>query len=508
MKDKIDIKRVMFILLLTTLLADTFGQKTQDIGHVTGYNAKLTLSFEDDVKLDTLVLSFWPIVSVIKANNPSQVIPVISDRHNNFTFNIAMPVQSGYVSIRHWIYKNGEKYFEDSFLSLYLLEAGDDVVMKINNLKSGLIEERNIKLHSKFEAFFYGSGAEKYSIRDKIEKEIYAQGEDDSVLLDEHLNFLEDSYLIKTLNSKTLYLDSVKDKLSGLAYSVLKADIIGKAERDILRNLLSKNKMGVTKVINGYENHINTSINSTIPDTIKSYSYFYSLFWNDYNMALYKQHCLDKHTLTAFYQYVKEHNIGILREKMMTMAILHSNKADDEIKELLKDAVAFVKTKGYANQLADLSEKNKSNYAYNFDLPDVKGNRISLKQFRGKVVFMDYWFTGCTGCSHYYLNHLKQIEEEFKDNDGIVFITISSDVNRSGWVNSINSGKYTSTHIFNLFTEGLGTKHPVIYQYNFAAGPTPLVIDKNGKIISFNEPILRNAETLKKFLFEAINSGK
>src|SRR4030042_4756738 len=39
-----------------------------------------------------------------------------------------------------------------------------------------------------------------------------------------------------------------------------------------------------------------------------------------------------------------------------------------------------------------------SQTAPNFSLEDLNGKKVDLKQFRGKVVFLNFWQTGCGPC--------------------------------------------------------------------------------------------------------------
>ena len=67
--------------------------------------------------------------------------------------------------------------------------------------------------------------------------------------------------------------------------------------------------------------------------------------------------------------------------------------------------------------------------AYNFTLPDSTGRMVSMKDFKGKVVFIDVWATWCGPCREQF-PFLKAIEEEYKDNSDIVFMGISIDRSR------------------------------------------------------------------------------
>ena len=78
----------------------------------------------------------------------------------------------------------------------------------------------------------------------------------------------------------------------------------------------------------------------------------------------------------------------------------------------------------YEQFISDTAYVGKS--AYNFTLPDSTGRMISMKDFKGKVMFIDVWATWCGPCREQF-PFLKIVEEEYKDNSDIVFMGISID---------------------------------------------------------------------------------
>lgn len=122
--------------------------------------------------------------------------------------------------------------------------------------------------------------------------------------------------------------------------------------------------------------------------------------------------------------------------------------------------------------------------ANDFELPDLNNKTVRLSDFRGKVVFLDFWYTGCMGCAEYYQSNVSIAEEYFKDSSAVVFITISIDTNKDEWKRSILKNIYTSNLAFNLYTDGKGSSHPAISNYLVTGYPRPILISKNGKIFS------------------------
>jgi cytochrome oxidase Cu insertion factor (SCO1/SenC/PrrC family) len=133
-------------------------------------------------------------------------------------------------------------------------------------------------------------------------------------------------------------------------------------------------------------------------------------------------------------------------------------------------------------QLMKFSQQSE---AYNFSLPDVNGNYISLKDLKGKAVLIDFWFTGCTACISFHKVLEKNIVPFYKDAD-VVFVTIGLDTEKEKWLKSVKTGFYTNDYSINLFTEGLGFAHPLATYYNIQGCPTLLLIDPKGNISSAN----------------------
>ncbi|OCA77122.1 hypothetical protein BBI01_01270 [Chryseobacterium artocarpi] len=115
---------------------------------------------------------------------------------------------------------------------------------------------------------------------------------------------------------------------------------------------------------------------------------------------------------------------------------------------------------------------------YDFALPDTNGLVHRLKDFKGKIVVLDFWFTGCSGCKTI-VPLLEKVEEDLIK-DSVQFISINVDDKRS-WLLGI--GKYSSKHSLQLYTEGQRFDHPIIKFGMVAAYPTFIVLDKKGNIV-------------------------
>ncbi len=111
--------------------------------------------------------------------------------------------------------------------------------------------------------------------------------------------------------------------------------------------------------------------------------------------------------------------------------------------------------------------------APDFTLKDIHGETVSLKDFRGKVVLLDFWATWCGPCIHE-LPSLQAIYEKHKHNPDFALISISSDVNDETVAKFVAENDMPWIHIREI--EEMQAK------YNVIGIPHYTVIDQNGLI--------------------------
>jgi cytochrome c biogenesis protein CcmG/thiol:disulfide interchange protein DsbE len=79
--------------------------------------------------------------------------------------------------------------------------------------------------------------------------------------------------------------------------------------------------------------------------------------------------------------------------------------------------------------IACASEKKTSGAAPDFTLNDGQGNAVSLSDYSGKVVILDFWATWCPPC-RMEIPHFIELQNEYGDK-GLQIIGVS--VDREGW---------------------------------------------------------------------------
>ena len=111
--------------------------------------------------------------------------------------------------------------------------------------------------------------------------------------------------------------------------------------------------------------------------------------------------------------------------------------------------------------------------APDFTLKDINGDSVSLKDFRGKVVLIDFWATWCGPCIHE-LPGLKAIYEKHKRNPDFSLISISSDLNDDTVANFVADNEMPWIHIREI--------DEMQAKYNVIGIPHYTLIDRNGLI--------------------------
>ncbi|TCD03163.1 TlpA family protein disulfide reductase [Pedobacter psychroterrae] len=187
---------------------------------------------------------------------------------------------------------------------------------------------------------------------------------------------------------------------------------------------------------------------------------------------------------TIYKPLIKNYS-GVLRDKLLLICFQRMNRFySTEIRKSVDQALMNMQENRFRHELKVWKSKQFS--AYPFKLRDESGTVRSLEDYRGKVVVIDFWYTGCSNCITLH-TAMKPIFDGYQEKD-VVFISVSIDQDKEKWIKSVRSGKYTSNQAVNLYTNGLGSQHPIIQHYNILGYPLQLVIDKKGEMVVTNPP--------------------
>lgn len=128
----------------------------------------------------------------------------------------------------------------------------------------------------------------------------------------------------------------------------------------------------------------------------------------------------------------------------------------------------------YLNISKDRYDISIGDYAPNFSLETLQGERVQLKDYRGKGVFLNFWGTWCKPCETempYMENAYKMFKEQ-----GVEILAVNIE---------------ESNLVVQSFVDRFGLTFPILMDregevtnlYSIGPIPTTYLINKNGKVV-------------------------
>lgn len=126
--------------------------------------------------------------------------------------------------------------------------------------------------------------------------------------------------------------------------------------------------------------------------------------------------------------------------------------------------------------------------------PGLKGGNVSAEDFKGKVLLVLYWSTGCVPCEQE-LPLIRALYEEYKG-QGFEILGVNLDVN------SQPVGPYIAKHkiTWPQIHEPGGLESPPAQEYGVVLQPTMILVGRDGKVISRSTTVADLRESLPGLL--------
>ena len=121
-------------------------------------------------------------------------------------------------------------------------------------------------------------------------------------------------------------------------------------------------------------------------------------------------------------------------------------------------------------------------FAPNFTQNDTLGNPVSLSDFKGKYVLVDFWASWCGPCRADNPNLVKAFHKYKDKNFTILGVSLDKSDAKDKWLAAIDKDNLTWTHVSDLqYWNNAAAK-----QYGIRAIPQNFLLDPSGKIIAKN----------------------
>lgn len=147
----------------------------------------------------------------------------------------------------------------------------------------------------------------------------------------------------------------------------------------------------------------------------------------------------------------------------------------------------------------EIKKENKSsdNKKDELDLTDLDGKHVSLSDFTGKVVYIDFWASWCGPCRKM-MPFSKQIHSQLnaREKKKIVFLYISIDGDPVQWKKGITD---LGIEGVNVISPG-NWKSKACSYFQINSIPRYMIMNKKGEIVEFNAPRPADESVLLKLL--------
>jgi len=461
---------------------------------------------------DTLELYVWDDMVAKPSKNPHRILKA-PNAGGKFHFEISRLQDRSWINLGLSFQKLDGRPVHN-ILEGFLVKSGDSVDVylsprlgKIRSVSNGydggipvLTENWNVRFDGKgaikYTALWQALTSEHMENRNRILNRIGRTMTSTKLVL---LYALQEESL-KTLNT-------YKDNLPPDIYGVLEGQVRGKYGYEIGRTLdglrfFSKTEQEKAMAQIELDRYLRLLGDDIIGQDLYCHSPHYIEYLVQYYWLAFTEQSEGKGGVGSWYRYCKE-NIepSFLRDRVLT-SLLMKRFQEAPQKEILEDALISIDDPYCLGLLEPLKHHLSGNEVFDFVLPDANGKYYSLKDFRGKVVFMDFWYAACTPCRKYMTEVVSPVKQRYKNNPNVVFVTVSTD-RLDTFQKMLERQDFLPSEGIHLYTDNMRYSHPIIQYYQISAYPFPLLIGKDGRIVAGSSS-LRDIERLSTAIQTAL----
>ena len=168
-----------------------------------------------------------------------------------------------------------------------------------------------------------------------------------------------------------------------------------------------------------------------------------------------------------------------LKDEVLAIYLLANfNSLGDELLPLLDSGQQLVSTSWITEKLESLASAYRSPVVSE-GLADISGNPVDLKDFRGETLLIHFWISGCKFCIEDYRGVMQDLTEKYSGEPGVRIISVNMDKDRTSWLKSLDSGRYTSPLMLNLkASSGSG----MAQHYRIHSFPQKMIVGRDSQV--------------------------
>lgn len=146
--------------------------------------------------------------------------------------------------------------------------------------------------------------------------------------------------------------------------------------------------------------------------------------------------------------------------------------------------ISFLIVASATSLIAQQAAKASSLETKIVDLGDTKYASTTLdqvlEQYKGKVVYLDFWASWCSPCRKE-MPYSLELQKKYLGKD-VVFIYMSTDKNAQSWLDMVEQLQLTGMN----YRASEAVKMQIYNKFNLQYIPRYILIDKNGDVINAN----------------------
>ncbi len=468
------------------------------------YTINIKVKYALNAPGDTLSLMFGPQTVNQKIRNS---FIAIVDKSGYCSLKADVEFPYGYVSIKKL--KTHPRWRGDSRMLANELfwEDGDDITINIPD--NAQISDYSTN------TTFSGKGAEKYNTLYAVRKEQNDYNNELQTHPEKNAAYFKDPYtdtipVDKEKIERLLHvLQKGKNVMSPFAFEVLQTDILMRDRQYVSEFLVSYSQRELKNKTQADRSFFADKVLSTFfpyPKLAVSDSAIASSleFQTCYGRIAYLVANLKTSTpdISNIIKEIKPIGNGFKEQSMLLGAInLVGVSEKKHGLNIANNLVTIPRYKLMLEKHRQLLGKNISGFVFD----DPSGKKIDLGSYKGKLLLIDFWFSGCGACATYYQNIVSKVEEEFKEDKRFMVISVSCDTKKDMWLRSIANNTYSNKECVNLNTGPEGNLHPLYNYLGVYKSPYVMLVDKNGEVVVLDTPELRAstvslAKAIRKYL--------